>query len=177
MFQKRTRLEIVLFSIWFLDILAASLMLSSKRLNENYNDISVRFDKLDYFSLLLLRLEIWGFQKLNLYFSFAAFYTVYILCDFPIRSGTTRSQFFIWCCARDAFILLCFLFSSAFFKTMSICLPSLALRKWNSLCFSWGAISRREWRKVTSGWKWHRVRGKNHWIVFTNQWRWTMCFS
>ena len=109
MFQKRTRLEIVLFSIWFLDILAASLMLSSKRLNENYNDISVRFDKLDYFSLLLLRLEIWGFQKLSLYFSFAAFYTVYILCDFPIRSGTTRSQFFIWCCARDAFILLCFL--------------------------------------------------------------------
>ena len=113
MFQKRTRLEIVLFSIWFLDTLAASLMLSSKRLNENYNDLSVRFDKLDYFSLLLLRSVFLGFQKVSciyiLYFSFAAFYAVYILCDFPIRSGTTRSQFFIWCCARDALILLCFL--------------------------------------------------------------------
>ena len=113
MFQKRTRLEIVLFSIWFLDTLAASLMLSSKRLNENYNDLSVRFDKLDYFSLLLLRSVFLGFQKfsfkINLYFSFAAFYTVYILCDFPIRSGTTRSQFFIWCCARDDLFLLCFL--------------------------------------------------------------------
>jgi len=107
MFQKRTRLEIVLFSIWFLDILAASLMLSSKRLNENYNDLSVRFDKLDYFSLLLL--------------SFAAFYTVYILCDFPIRSGTTRSQFFIWCCARDALILLCFLALAGVYLAGELC--------------------------------------------------------
>ena len=30
---------------------------------------------------------------------------------------------------------------------------------------------------ATSGWKWHWVRSKNHWIVFINQWRWTMSFS
>ena len=62
-------------------------------------------------------------------------------------------------------------------KNMSICLPSLVWRKWNGFCLSRGAISSHEWPKVTSGWKWHRVRSKNHWIVFINQWRWTMSFS
>ena len=52
---------------------------------------------------------------------------------------------------------------------MSICLSTLVLRKWNGFCLSRGAISSHEWPKVTSGWKWHRVRGKNHWIVLTNQ--------
>ena len=62
-------------------------------------------------------------------------------------------------------------------EKMSICLPSLVSRKWNGFCLSRGAISSHEWPKVTSGWKWHRVRSKNHWIVLTNQWRWTMSFS
>ena len=60
---------------------------------------------------------------------------------------------------------------------MSIYLPSLVLRKWNGFWLSWGVISSQEWLKVTSGWKWHWVRSKNHWIVFINQWRWTMSFS
>ena len=46
-------------------------MLSSKRLNENYNDLSVRFDKLDYFSLLLLRSVTLGPHKLSLYNKFS----------------------------------------------------------------------------------------------------------
>ena len=57
-----------------------------------------------------------------------------------------------------------------------ICLPSLVLRKWNGFCPSWGAFSNK-WLKVMSGCKLHWVRGKNHWIVLINQWRWIMSFS
>ena len=51
------------------------------------------------------------------------------------------------------------------------------VRKWNGFCLSWGAISSHKWPNVTSGWNWHWVSIKNHWIVFTNQWRWRMSFS
>ena len=44
-------------------------------------------------------------------------------------------------------------------------------------CLSRGAISSHEWLKVTCAWKWHWVSSKNHWIVFVNQWRWTISFS
>ena len=62
--SQNLHIQVIFSTFWFLDMLAASLMLASKRLNENYNDLSVRFDKLDYFSLLLLRTVFWVFRNL-----------------------------------------------------------------------------------------------------------------
>ena len=51
------------------------------------------------------------------------------------------------------------------------------VKKMKWICLSRSAISSHKWPKVTTSCKWLWVRSKNHWIIFVNQWRWTMSIS